>query len=387
MTRRIGIVTTARSDFGIYRSLLRRLAKQSESFGLLVGGMHLSSAHGTVAEIESEGWPILAHVPMAMNTETPQAFGRSMGSATAAMADAMALVRPDLVVVLGDRFEMHAAALGTIPFKVPLAHIHGGELTYGALDDTFRHSMTKISHLHFPAAKEFARRIEQMGEEPWRINVVGAPSLDSFLEESPLTINEVELEFRIALRPSPILVTLHSETLGKCVPAFLASALVSALQATSGPVIITAPNADPGSSEIATILKDYAARRPEVYYLESVGARAYRTLLSCARMMVGNSSSGLIEAASFELPVVNIGSRQEGRMRPPNVIDADIQAEAVTAAMARADSVLFRSSLAGMTNPYGDGHAAERIADILCSIPLDERLLMKRFCDLPEARL
>lgn len=383
MTRKIGIVTTARSEFGIYRPLLRRLAREKLDFGLLVGGMHLSRQHGhTVDEIVAEGWPILARVPMPTEAQTPQALARSMGQGTIAMGDALAEVRPDLVVVLGDRFEMHAAALATVPFGIPLAHIHGGELTYGAMDDSFRHSLTKLSHLHFPSAPDYGHRIVQMGEEPWRVHVAGAPSLDSFLEEEPLPVEAVESRFGIRLSTAPVLVTLHSETRGATPPGELAALLVAALAPVPGPLLITAPNADPGGLEIAAALRAFAATRADVFYVDSLGARAYRTVLSAARFMIGNSSSGLIEAASFALPVVNIGHRQDGRLRSRNVIDVPAEAGALAQAIARADSTVFRASLANMTSPYGDGHAAQRIAAVLRDTPLDERLRSKLFHDL-----
>lgn len=383
MTRKIGIVTTARSEFGIYRPLLRRLANEKLDFGLLVGGMHLSPQHGhTVDEIVAEGWPILARVPMPMETQTSQALARSMGQCTIAMGDAFEGVRPDLVVVLGDRFEMHAAALATVPFGIPLAHIHGGELTFGAMDDVFRHALTKLSHLHFASAPEYGRRIVQMGEEPWRVHVSGAPSLDSFLEEEALSAEIVESRTGVRLSPSPVLVTLHPQTRGSTSSGDLAAMLIAALEPVPGPLLITAPNADPGGEEIAAALRAFSDTREDAFYVESLGARAYRAVLSAARFMIGNSSSGLIEAASFALPVINIGQRQDGRMRPANVIDVPLSIEAVTQAIARADSAAFRASLIGMTNPYGDGRAAERIATVLRDVKLDGRLRNKIFHDL-----
>lgn len=385
MTRKIGIVTTARSEFGIYRSLLRRLAREKLDFGLLVGGMHLLPEHGhTVDEIVAEGWPILARVKMPMETQTPQALARSMGQGTTAMGDALADVLPDLVVVLGDRFEMHAAALATVPFGIPMAHIHGGELTFGAMDDAFRHSLTKLSHLHFASAPEYGRRIVQMGEEPWRVHVSGAPSLDSFLEEETLSAGAVESRFGIRLSPAPVLITLHSETRGVTPSGELAALLIKALAPVPGPFLITAPNADPGGPEIAAALRDFAASREDAFYVESLGARAYRTVLAAARFMIGNSSSGVIEAASFALPVINIGHRQDGRMRPANVIDVPAEPDAVARAIIRVESAQFRAGLAGMTNPYGDGRASERIVAVLRDIPLDARLHDKRFHDLAE---
>lgn len=384
MTRRIGIVTTARSEYGIYRPLLRRLSQaQSLSFGLYVGGMHLSAGHGhTVDEIEADGWPILARVAIPVDSETPEAMARSMGLGTAAMGAALAQDRPDILVVLGDRFEMHAAALAALPFSIPLAHIHGGELTLGAVDDAFRHSLTKLSHLHFPSTAEYGRRIMQMGEEPWRVTVAGAPALDAFMTEDALPEADVDRRLGFALSAAPVLVTLHSETRGELSASALAERLIAAMSDIAGPIIITAPNADPGGVEIAAKLKQFAAGRAQTAYVESLGARAYRTVLARARLMIGNSSSGLIEAASFCLPVVNIGERQAGRVRPANVIDVAADTDAIRSAIAKSASEQFLSAIAGLANPYGDGHASERIVSVLQDVPLDARLLTKQFCDL-----
>lgn len=384
MSRLVGIITTARSEYGIYRPLLRRLSQSAGlDFGLYVGGMHLSAKHGhTVDEIVADGWPILARVEIPVDSETPETMARSMGLGTAAMASVLSQRRPDVLVVLGDRFEMHSAALAALPFSIPLAHIHGGELTLGAIDDAFRHSLTKLSHLHFPSTAVYARRIMQMGEEPWRVTLAGAPALDSFFTEEPLPLAEVERRLNLDLSQPPVLVTLHAETLGTTGARDMAEHLAAALAGISGPMIVTAPNADPGGREIAGILKRFVERRSQAVYVESLGARAYRTVLSQARLMVGNSSSGLIEAASFALPVVNIGERQAGRVRPRNVIDVASQADAIARGIARADSASFRAELAGMVNPYGDGHACERIVSVLGDIALDGRLLAKKFCDM-----
>jgi UDP-hydrolysing UDP-N-acetyl-D-glucosamine 2-epimerase len=384
MTRQIGIVTTARSEYGIYRQLLRKLAKKAElSFGLFVGGTHLSAKHGnTIEEIEAEGWPILSRMIVPEASETPEEMAIAMGRGTSAMASALARTRPDILVVLGDRFEMHAAALAALPYAIPIAHIHGGELSLGAIDDAFRHSLTKVSHLHFPSTPTYARRIIQMGEEPWRVTVAGAPALDAFLAEAPLPLEDVERRVGMRLNEAPILVTLHSETLGSEPHDNVAKLLAKVLSTASGPIIITAPNADIGGRAIERVFKEFATTRRDVCYVLSLGARAYRSVLERARFMIGNSSSGLIEAASFQLPVVNIGERQAGRLRPLNVIDVPPVEAELRAAISKAESLTFRASLAGIANPYGDGHASEIIADILATVPIDSRLLIKRFNDL-----
>jgi UDP-hydrolysing UDP-N-acetyl-D-glucosamine 2-epimerase len=345
--------------------------------------MHLSDRHGhTVDEIVAEGWPIIARVAIPVVGDTPEKMAHSMGMGTAAMGAALALERPDILLVLGDRFEMFAAAMAAVPFSIPLAHIHGGELTLGAMDDAFRHCLTKLSHLHFPATAAYGRRIMQMGEEPWRVTVAGAPALDAFMTEDALPDAVVAERLGFALDDAPALVTLHSETRGHVPPSLLADRTITALADLPCPIIITAPNADPGGAEIAEKLKHFAAGRARTVYVESLGARAYRTILARARVMIGNSSSGLIEAASFRLPVVNIGERQAGRVRAANVIDTPADTAAIEKAVARAESDAFRATLSGLVNPYGDGHASARIVSVLRDVPLDMRLMTKRFHDL-----
>ena len=343
----------------------------------------MSASHGhTIEEIKAEGWPIYARVEVRMEGDTPESVARAMGECTSAMAAALTKTRPDILIVLGDRSEMHAAALAGLPFSIPIAHIHGGELSLGSLDDTFRHSLTKLSHLHFPATASYAQRILQMGEEPWRVTVAGAPALDAFLIEEPLSLGEVEGSFGIDLSSAPVLVTLHPESFGSVKQSELARLVASALSKVPGPIIITAPNADLGRDDIAREMQVFAATRSDIFYIDSLGARAYRTVLERSRFMIGNSSSGLIEAASFKLPVVNIGDRQAARIRPANVIDVHADAEALKQAIGTAESDRFRATLADLSNPYGNGHACERIVDVVRSVPLDRRLLVKRFRDL-----
>ena len=384
--RRITVVSTSRADYGLYRPLLRRLADDaSVDLGLVVGGTHLAQEFGmTVGEIEADGFAIAERVELLSGEDTPRAVAEAMGRGTAGFAGAIARLAPDIVVVLGDRFEMHAAAVAAQPFRVPVAHIHGGELTLGAMDDAFRHSITKLSHLHFVAAEAFARRLRQMGEEDWRITVSGALGLDNLALIEPLA--GADLEALIGLPPEapPLIVTHHPETLGAEPVDAQAAALLGAVEDADLPVVITAPNADPGGARIKELVAAFVADHPRARYVENLGTRAYFGLMARAAAMVGNSSSGIIEAASFTLPVVNVGRRQEGRPRPANVIDVAGSRKAILAGIRRAVSDEFRAGLAGLRNPYaGDRPAAGTIHQRLVSVPLDADLLVKRFADQP----
>jgi UDP-N-acetylglucosamine 2-epimerase (non-hydrolysing)/GDP/UDP-N,N'-diacetylbacillosamine 2-epimerase (hydrolysing) len=381
--RAIGVVTVARSDYGIYRPILRRAQADPDlAVYLFVAGMHLSPDYGlTVRDIERDGFDIRERVEMLLASTSPEAVAKAMGLGTIGFAQAFARSRPDLLLVLGDRFEMHAAALAALPFTIPVAHIHGGEITEGAIDDALRHSMTKMSHLHFVAAEAYARRLRQMGEEPWRITVSGAPGLDN-LRDTPLQSRaELAREFGLDLPGPFLLVTYHPVTLEYQDTAAQVTELLAALDAVDLPVVFTAPNADTHGRVIAGMLHDYAAARPRAYLVDSLGTQGYFSLMSHAAAMAGNSSSGIIEAASFALPVVNVGTRQRGRLRAANVIATGYGRDEIRAALERALSPAFRAGLAGLANPYGDGHASERIVARLKEVALDRALLHKQFCE------
>ena len=385
--RTIGVVTVGRSDYGLYVPILRRISEDPElRLHLIVAGMHLSADFGlTVRAIEADGFAIGDRVEMLLASDTPQAIAKSMGLGVIGFAESYTRLRPDILLVLGDRFEMHAAVLAALPFTLPVAHIHGGELTEGAFDDALRHSITKLSHLHFVAADEYARRIIQMGEEPWRVVVSGSPALDDLGARARLGRQELERRFAVSLDRPPLLVTFHPVTLEHDDTESQVVELLAALDATDLPLVFTQPNADTHGRLIARMIADYAARRPRAWMVHNLGREGYASMMVCAAAMVGNSSSGLVEAPSLEVPVVNVGTRQQGRIRARNVIDAGHGREEIIAGIRQATTPEFRASLAGLVNPYGNGRAAEVIVGRLKEIGLDRRLITKRFADAPAA--
>lgn len=386
--RRIGVITVARSDYGLLRPVLQRiLAAADLELQLLVSGMHLSPEFGsTVQEIEADGFPIAERIEMLLSSDRPEGIARAMGLGAIGFAQAYARSRPDLLLFLGDRFEVHAAAAAALPFGIPLAHIHGGEVTEGAIDEAFRHSLTKMAHLHFASTELYARRILQLGEEPWRVTVSGAPGLDNLRGMQPLERPALEALLGLELAEPPLLVTFHPVTTEVQRTGEHVDALLAALARAGRKVVFTHPCADAGGRLIIQKIQAFVAAHPgQAALTANLGTRSYFGLMALAAAMVGNSSSGIIEAASFELPVVNIGTRQRGRVRGANVIDVDGGVEAIAAAIDRAISPAFRAGLRGMVNPYGDGRAAERIVERLQRVPLDERLLVKKFVDLPRA--
>lgn len=379
--RTILIVTVGRSDYGLYRPVIDQIAAEPTlQYSLVVSGAHLGNA-ATVEEIRADRRPVAAEIPLPETGGGQVHVVRAMAVILAGMAAILDRARPDILLVLGDRFEMFAAAAAAVPFNIPIAHIHGGELSYGAIDDVFRHGITKMAHLHFAATCDYAGRIVRMGEEPWRVTVSGAPGLDTALKARLPDRAALSKRFGIPLDTPPVIVTFHPVTRQAGEEVRQVSELLAALRSVHAPLVFTAPNADGGSDTIRLAIEHFVSSSDRRYLVENFGSLNYLAMLREAAAAVGNSSSGLIETPAFELPTVNIGDRQEGRTRAVNVIDVPPQEAAIRAAVARALSPEFRASLRGMANPYGDGTAGERIVSVLKNIPLDRRLVVKRFHD------
>src|SRR5213593_1268678 len=387
--KRIGVVTVSRSDYGHLRPVLEALRRAPDlELLLLVAGMHLASEFGlTVRDIEADGFPISARVEMLGGGDTPEAVAAATGRGVEGFGEAFARLRPDVVVVLGDRFEMLAAAVAALPFALPVAHIHGGEVSEGAMDNQIRHAITKLAHLHFASAEPHALRIAQMGEEAWRIHTVGGPGLDRIAAMEPLTREALAGDLDVPVVGPWLLVTFHPVTLEYRDTAAHVDELLAALEKTDGTLIVTYPNADTSGRLIMERLEEFAARHPgRCRLVRNLGERLYLSLLRHADVMVGNSSSGLIEAPSFGLPAVNIGARQRGRLRGANVIDVAPSREEIVRGIETAQTPAFRAHARAAANPYGDGRAAPRIVEILKTIPLDARLIQKRFADAEGGR-
>lgn len=384
--RTIGVVTVARSDYGVYLPILEQIQASSRlKLHLIVAGMHLSPEFGLTADaISADGFEIGSRVEMLLSSDTPDGISKSIGLGAIGFAQVYAQVQPDILIVLGDRFEMHAAALSALPFKIPVAHIHGGEITQGSIDDALRHSITKLSHLHFVSTAVYARRVIQLGEESWRVSVSGAPALDNLRRIDLFTRHELATRSNLELGEDPfLLVTFHPVTLEYKHTEKHIQELLSALERVNCKIVFTYPNADTNSRSIIDGIEKFVAKHKRAHAVVNLGTTAYFSLMNQAVMMVGNSSSGIIEAASFELPVVNVGSRQRGRICGKNVIHVGYTRDEILAGIEKAKSPEFRSSLSDLVNPYGDGHAAERIVHRLESVELNDNLLIKRFHDIP----
>ncbi len=390
--RRICVVTVARSDYGILRPLLRRIDEAPDlELSLVAAGTHLAPEFGnTIEEIRGDGFEIALTVDLSLASDRPGGIARSMGLGTIGFAQAYEQLRPDLLVVLGDRFEMQAAALAAVPFLIPIAHIAGGALSGGAIDDAFRHAITKLSNLHFVETEDYARRVVQMGEEPWRVHCTGALGLDNLNEIERLSLDDLDRRFDLELEAGepPLLVTFHPVTREYKETRRYMEALLAALEDCGRPLVFTYPNADTNGRVIIEMIERFLRDCPRARCVPHFGTVGYFRLMSQAAAMVGNSSSGIVEAASFKLPVVNIGTRQLGRLAPENVVATGYGRDDILEGIHRVTSPDFRNGLKTLVNPYGDGHAAERMVEVLRTVALDEaRLIQKTFHDLDQGRV
>jgi UDP-N-acetylglucosamine 2-epimerase (non-hydrolysing)/GDP/UDP-N,N'-diacetylbacillosamine 2-epimerase (hydrolysing) len=374
--RRIGVITTSRADYShLYWPLRELQARPEIELGVFALGPHLSPAFGTtVQEIERDGFPIQARIECLLSSDTDTGMAKTIGLAILGLADALTAWRPDLLLLIADRYEMLAPAATALALRIPMAHIEGGEVSQGAIDDQVRNALTKMAHVHFTSTETARRRVISMGEEPWRVHRAGAPSLDH-LSRSKL-LDRVSLEERLGVQfASPSLIAAwHPVTILRDTNAE-ADALFAALAQVRGQILFVYPNADAGSHALIERTRALAEARAETCIFVNLDAVTYWSLLGQVDGMIGNSSSGIMEAASFALPVVNVGMRQQGRERAANVIDAPPDTNAICAALTRALDPAFRAGLRGMANPYGDGAAAVRIANVLATVPLEELLL------------
>ncbi len=383
LQRRICAVSGGRADYGLVRPLLD-LLRDEPGFELqiVVTAMHLSPEFGlTYREIEGDGFAIDARVEMLLSSDTPVGTAKSIGLGTIGFGEVFERLAPDLVLLTGDRFEMLAAAQAALVLRLPVAHIFGGDVTEGAFDEAIRHSITKMSHLHFVSNAESARRVRQLGEDPARIFDVGSPGIDAIKQVALLDRAALERELDFAFRRRNLLITFHPATLAEQPAEREFAELLGALEGLGNEVglIFTLANADPEGRRLIGMTEAFVAGREHARAYASLGQRAYLSTLAAVDAVVGNSSSGLYEAPSFDTPTVNIGERQKGRLRATSVIDCRPQAEAIAAAIEEAMAM----DVSATVNPYGDGTAARKMLAELTGVSDWTALLRKRFFDLP----
>ncbi len=381
--RRIGVVTTSRADYSHLYWPLRELASHPEvELGVFALGPHLSPQFGnTIQEILGDGFPIQARIECLLSSDTDTGMAKTIGVAILGLADALTAWRPDLLLLIADRYEMLAPAAAALALRIPIAHIEGGEVSQGAIDDAVRNALTKLAHIHFTSTEIARQRVIAMGEEPWRVHRAGAPSLDHLRRSVLLDRAALESKLGLSLSSPPIVAARHPVTILRDTNTE-ADAFFAALTQAPGLLLFVYPNADAGGLALIDRARALAATRAHTHVFVNLDAVTYWSLLSHSDALVGNSSSGIMEAASFALPVVNVGIRQQGRERARNVIDVPADVSVIGAALDRALSPAFRNGLTGMANPYGDGTAAQMIASVLSSVPLDG-LLIKEPVPLP----
>jgi len=378
--RKITAVTGTRAEYGILYPVLRAIkSTHGLILSLLVTGMHLSHDFGyTVQEIEKDKFKIEAKVDMLLSSDAPSAMAKSIGIGITCMAQALEQLDPDIVLVLGDRVEALAAAIAAAYMNIPLAHIHGGDNPHAGLDEYARHAITKFAHIHFPATQKSAERIIKMGEDDWRVHTVGSPALDDILNELSLPAEVISNKFKIDIYKPFILMLQHPITTQIDEAPKQIRETLEAVIKVGHPTVIIYPNSDAGGRSMIEVIKEFE-QYPLISTFKSLPRRDYLGLMKMASVMIGNSSSGIIEAPSFGLPVVNIGIRQEGRERGDNIIDVIHNKQDIIKATNKAlTDIEFKASVQKCINPYGDGKASQRIVELLKKIEITPQLLQKK---------
>jgi GDP/UDP-N,N'-diacetylbacillosamine 2-epimerase (hydrolysing) len=385
MSRKICVVTGTRAEFGLLRWLMEAINNHPElTLQVVATGMHLSPEFGsTYQEIEEAGFKIDVKVEMLLSSDTNTAITKSMGLGLIGFADAYERLAPDMLVVLGDRFEIFAATSAAMIAGIPIAHLHGGETTEGAFDEAIRHSITKMSHLHFVAADEYRRRVIQLGEHPDRVFNVGGMGIDAIRRIKLLDRDDLERSLDFVLGKKNLLITFHPVTLegGASSVAQMQELLVALGKLEGTALIFTMPNADTGGRELGALVHQFVKKHANAKVYTSLGQLRYLSCLAHVDGVVGNSSSGLAEAPSFNIGTVNIGDRQKGRLKAESVIDCEPNSESIHSALKTLYSVDFQANLATTENPYGNGGASESIVKIIAEYPL-ENIRKKQFYNL-----
>lgn len=383
--RKLCIFTSTRAEWGLFRCVAELVRKSPDlRLQILVSGSHLSEKFGmTAREIEADGFTVDARVDILKYDDSSLGVCKSMGLAMSGYGEALEMLNPDILVLLGDRYESFCAAAMAQILRIPVAHIHGGEITEGLIDEAFRHSITKMSHLHFASCEEYRSRIIQMGEDPSRVFNVGALGLENIRKISLMNCKELEASIGFLLDAPFFLVTFHPVTLEKATAGMQFDELLAALeQFPENKILFTKANADTDGQIINEKIDTYAATHPErCLAVASLGLRRYLSAMKICDAVVGNSSSGILETPAFSVPTVNIGDRQKGRIRTPSIIDCEPNCVSVVSAIQKALNVQFREGLKGLKHPCEKEGTAEKIIGILKSVELDG-ILKKKFFDM-----
>jgi GDP/UDP-N,N'-diacetylbacillosamine 2-epimerase (hydrolysing) len=385
MSRKICVITGTRAEYGLLRWVMQGIKDDPElELQIIATGMHLSPEFGlTYREIEQDGFHIDRKIEMLTSSDTSIGIAKSMGLGLIGFADALGELQPDLIVVLGDRFEIFSAVAAALVARIPVAHLHGGENTEGAFDEALRHSITKMSHLHFVAAQEYRRRVIQLGEQPEHVFLVGGLGIDSIRRLPLLGRAELEASLGFSLGRKNLLITFHPVTLETATAEAQMAELLAALSGLADTqLIFTLPNADTDGRAMIKMVEQFVARHPNARVYASLGQLRYLSCISHVDAVVGNSSSGLAEVPSFRKGTINIGDRQRGRLQAASVINCEPTQQSIEVALGRLYSDEFQSSLRQVHNPYGEGGASEKVVETIKHHPL-EVIVKKPFYDLP----
>jgi GDP/UDP-N,N'-diacetylbacillosamine 2-epimerase (hydrolysing) len=384
MKRRVCVITGTRAEYGLLRWVMEEIRNDHDmELQIIATGSHLSPEFGlTYREIETDGFRINRKIEMLMSSDSHVGVGKSMGLGMIGFSDGFQDLQPDLVLVLGDRFEVFAAVAAALVARIPVAHIHGGEKTEGAFDDALRHSITKMSHLHFVAAEEYRNRVIQLGESPENVFLVGGLGVDGLLRTNLLGREELEAEIGFRFGPRNLLVTFHPVTLDSGSSSQMAELLAALADLQGTHLIFTLPNADTESRGLIRMIEDFVAKHSNAKAFTSLGQLRYLSCLAQVDGVVGNSSSGLLEAPTLKKGTVNIGDRQKGRLTADSVINCGPDRKSIGEALVRLYSQEFQSKLAAISNPYGNGGASRKVASIISQCSLTS-LVKKKFHDLP----
>lgn len=385
--RKIAVVTGSRAEYGLLYPIIKKIHQDPKlELQLIVTGTHLSKKFGfTINQIKKDGFPIAQQIPILAKIDDEQAITTAISIAVTGLAKVYQQLKPDLLLILGDRFEILVAIIAAAPFRIPVAHIHGGETTQGSLDELFRHAITKMSHLHFPACQKYAKRIIQMGEQPKRVFCFGTPGLDNIKKIKLLDRTPLRQKLSLPIQKKYGIITYHPETISTKQSKNYLQTIIKTINLYPDIYwVFTLPNADCGHQAIIKIIKKYVKQNPSRAVLfNSLGQKLYLSLMAQAAIMIGNSSSGIIEAPSFKLPVINIGERQKGRIKAKNVIDLPIcTKDALKQTIKQALSQNFKNSLKNTTNPYEGRSPSINIFKTLKTINL-KNIYQKTFYDLP----
>ena len=381
--RKICIITGTRADYGLLRWVMQGIKDdQYLTLQIIATGMHLSPEFGlTYREIEHDGFQIDRKVEMLTSSDTSVGIAKSMGLGMIGFADALSELSPDMIVVLGDRFEIFSAVSAALVSRIPVAHLHGGELTEGAFDDAIRHSITKMAHLHFVAAEEYRQRVIQLGEQPDRVFLVGGLGIDNIKNLNLLDREALEASLNFKLGPKNLLVTFHPVTLETATAAEqMAEILAELSELEDTKLIFTMPNADTDGRVMIKMVEGFVAEHTNACAFKSLGQLGYLSCISHVDGVIGNSSSGLAEVPSFKKGTINIGDRQRGRLQAASVINCDPNRQSIATAIKTLYSSNFQMSLSKVWNPYGEGGASEKILQIIKSVGVGD-LLKKHFYD------